>query len=71
MVQLKIGDSIEIDGIEFVITSTQILHDSAGRSVTLHAKDPLLAVEMMQKLRMQRDVLENTNKMLLREQDGA
>lgn len=45
-IELKLGDTIFVDGNEYVIRHLAALQDAQGRSVTIHAVDPLIAAQM-------------------------
>ena len=42
MVELKIGDSVSVEGHEYVVMVVNEIHDAQGRSANLHLKDPFI-----------------------------
>lgn len=56
---LTIGDTLMVEGFEFVVYSTQVTHDGCGRSVNIHCQDPLLAQQTLDRARQTRIMLTN------------
>lgn len=54
MGEIKLGDTIWVDGHEYVVMQFNYAHDPTGRSVTVHAKDPFVAEMVRQQQEAQR-----------------
>ena len=68
-IELKIGDTIYIDGAEFVIHAFRNIIDSGGRTIEIHGKDPLSAHAHEESLKQHKEQMERSIK-ILREHEG-
>ena len=68
--KVALGDTLEVDGEEYVLVSIRTTVDGSGRSVELHARDPFLAQGMQAEIAQRRAVLELAERHL-KEEDAS
>jgi hypothetical protein len=58
--KLKLGDTIYLEGHEFVVASYQITQNREGRSVAIVAMDPIIVASQRHQLEERQQVIEKT-----------
>jgi len=61
---MKIGDHIEIEGVEYIVCWYKITKDQVAASVEIYAKDPLLAQLHADKAKKQTELLNKSTELL-------
>lgn len=56
--ELKLGDTIHVDGREFVITYLSHAHDAEGRGIRIDGVDPIRAQAHIEKQKQHRKAIE-------------
>ena len=56
--EIKIGDTVSVDGLEFVIYSFNFIRDLEGRALTMHGMDSQRAMRHMEEQDNRRKSLE-------------
>jgi len=54
MKEIKLGDTIIVEGEELVVTCVDVRRTAEARSTTIHALDPLAAQQLQQEERVKR-----------------
>ena len=47
MQEIALGDTILVEGHEYVIMTIQFTHDKKGRSINIYAQDPFIAQSVL------------------------
>ena len=55
---LKLGDTIHVDGMEFIITYLSHAHDTEGRGIRIDGLDPFRAQMHIEKQRKSKEAIE-------------